>query len=260
MSHPDATMLAAMVDGQLSDEEHRAMEAHLTQCLPCRSQHARLTAAANALRQLAAPVLARSSLSMADALFRREQRLARWAWSLAGACALLLAVVVAMTGGFDWGHRSAAWVARGGGSLRPLRLEVFAEDGLKGRRVLHSGSVVGAETRLGFNLEKRTGGEFHLALLGVDSAGAIHWFYPAYLSDEADPEAIALPAGRARFELPELVQPSEPAPGSFLIVALLAPEALGVRKVEALLASGGVEQLNKLGSVETATLSVTVEP
>lgn len=267
MSHPEATTLAALVDGQLSEDERHAIEAHLAQCVPCRELHAQLRTAAAALQHLSAPLVAGSSSLVSDALFRRELPRARWVRPLASACALLLAVA----GSFVWSQRSqpaelplshsADWVPRGGGGAEgPLRLEVFEEDASRRKRVLHSGSAVRADARLGFNVEKRLDAQRHLAVFALDSAGVVHWFYPAHLSSETDPQAIPLPAGRARFELPELVQPEAPEAGTMLIVALSAPEPFGVRAVEALLASGGVQHLIALGPVETATLTVSVEP
>jgi len=67
---------------------------------------------------------------------------------------------------------------------------------------------------------------------GLDAAGAVHWFYPAYLKASADPEAVPIPAGTRHRTLSEVVEPVRVAPGPFRVVTLLFKNAPRVKQIE----------------------------
>ncbi|RME21757.1 MAG: hypothetical protein D6806_14115 [Deltaproteobacteria bacterium] len=71
----------------------------------------------------------------------------------------------------------------------------------------------------------------YLMIFGVDSAGRIHWFHPAYLREGTNPESIGIEAGASERELPEKIR-FNPAPGRLRIVALFTNRPLRVLQVE----------------------------
>lgn len=71
----------------------------------------------------------------------------------------------------------------------------------------------------------------HLLIFAVDSKGAVHWYYPAYLRPATDPVAISIEKGARNVELKEAVR-HEMAPGPVSIVGLFTDEAVHVSRIE----------------------------
>jgi hypothetical protein len=82
----------------------------------------------------------------------------------------------------------------------------------------------------------------HLMILAVDAAGAIHWYYPAYLEPADDPTSIPIRARVSAAPLPEKIR-HDFAPGRLCIVGLFTRTPLRVSQVEAVIrelrAAGG---------------------
>lgn len=74
----------------------------------------------------------------------------------------------------------------------------------------------------------------HLMILAVDAAGAIHWYYPAYLEPDSDPASIPIRGHVGAVPLPEKVR-HDFAPGRLCIVGLFSREPLRVSQVEGMI-------------------------
>jgi len=71
----------------------------------------------------------------------------------------------------------------------------------------------------------------HLMLFCVDAAGELHWFHPAYASEQENPRSIAIEAGQD-LALPEVVWLDLPR-GPLTIYAAFTRRPLDVWSVEA---------------------------
>ncbi len=76
----------------------------------------------------------------------------------------------------------------------------------------------------------------HLMILAVDAAGAIHWYYPAYLEPADEPASVPIRAHVSPAPLPEKVR-HEFAPGRLCIIGLFTRAPLRVAQVEAMIRS-----------------------
>lgn len=75
-----------------------------------------------------------------------------------------------------------------------------------------------------------------LMVFALDQRGDVHWLHPAYLSENEDPSSLELAPHTSWRALDEVAEPESPAPGPLRIYALLSPEPLHVKEVEARLA------------------------
>ena len=80
-------------------------------------------------------------------------------------------------------------------------------------------------------------GARHLAIAGRDAEGRVHWYHPAFRSEEERPESLAIEQAADR-ELSEAIR-AEHAVGSLEICALFSDAPLSIPEVDRKLEAGG---------------------
>jgi|GEM_PF-3330691 len=78
----------------------------------------------------------------------------------------------------------------------------------------------------------------YLTAFALDADATIHWIYPAYMDETQNPMSVRLERSVEGTLLAEAMEPENPANGRLRIVALLTPDPLTVRDVEARLTRG----------------------
>jgi hypothetical protein len=237
MNCPSSDEIIGFVDGEASINAGKALALHLDSCSRCRGSAERVRGLAQQIGRAVGPgrpdpafvaeVLARTAVEPAP---RPLLGLALLGGALAAALALMLVL-----------PRSALDppVARGslagdGPEALARRLGVLVSS--EGRW-LEPGARFVAEEGLRFRVANRSHSERFLLLFGVDRAGTVHWFHPAYLSARDDPSSIPVPATPEVRDLAEVVAPDGAAEGRFVIVALFTEQPVRVKEVEALLSN-----------------------
>ena len=71
----------------------------------------------------------------------------------------------------------------------------------------------------------------HLMIFGVDTAGRVFWYHPAFTDAATDPTSLPIGGGQVDVELPEQVR-HQLAPGHLTIYGLFTRQPLGVKAVE----------------------------
>lgn len=230
MSCPTPEVLAAYGEGELSANAMNETTAHVAACASCREENARLTRLRGLLSQPPSPDEAFVHAVVQRSLARERSASLRPALGLVAlaAAGVALAVFVPSSSRDD----VTGMMARGD-ALRDVDTFGFAAHA-RGRR-LAAGDEVSAHDALSFTVHNALGRPAYLALVGIDSAGEVHWLYPAWLDADADPVTPALAQDAARLLMPEAVILESPAPGALRLVGLFLAEARRVRELEPLL-------------------------
>lgn len=97
----------------------------------------------------------------------------------------------------------------------------------------------------------------HLAIVGRDAAGRVHWFHPAYTDPDNPPRSPAIDSGRVDVELAELVYVNV-APGPIEICGLFTETPLDVGAWDARLEAG--ESWPEPEGADCRTVQVTDTP
>ena len=104
-------------------------------------------------------------------------------------------------------------------------------------------------------------------IFGVDARGESHWYYPAYLEEDANIKSIPIQAGKTGIELSEQITHSLPG-GPLTIYGVFSKKPLAVLAMEEVVKravksvewkSGDSITLPLTGEVEVHTLQTHVE-
>jgi hypothetical protein len=126
----------------------------------------------------------------------------------------------------------------------------------RGESLALAGDALRRDDELAFAYENPEG-KTHLMIFGVDEAGRVFWFHPAWSSENEDPMAVAIEDGRERHELREAIR--HHFKGDKLEVhGLFLNRALTVREAEAAVRSratqsgpvtvpGGIDHVSTFG-------------
>ena len=234
----------ALVDGHfgrgLSPARERTLRAHLPGCDACRAHYERHLLLAELDPRVPS---AKQRLARGLGLRATAPRPVRaWASGLmlvaTAACAALLVLPRLQSE-----EAGDGFTARGGtppAVALPAPLQVYRAlpDGRGAEPVTSS---VRADDALAFAYRNPLGLP-HLMVFGVDEAGSVYWYHPAWTDAAKDPQAVPARPGGGPHELPEAVR--HPLTGRTLTVyALLARAPMTVTQVEALLQQGGARAL-----------------
>jgi hypothetical protein len=235
MKCPDQQTLAAFMEGELSTNAAGELQAHLSDCAGCRQAFERLRETVGRLKHARTaedPRFVGQVLERLPAGRRRHS--VRWLVALALPAAAAFAVF--------WGvpslHRGGEFVARGG--ARPaepathLGVEVFVhqQSREKNRVAMRGGERIENGDGFSFVVSNRLSRDVYLCLFAIDSAQAVHWFYPSYTDAATEPQAIRVPAAPAIMPLSQGVTPDGLAPGRLSVVALFLARPVRVSEVE----------------------------
>ncbi len=246
---PLSVELAALLDGEVSENRATAVRAHLPGCQRCRARFARLQASAAALpAALGEP---RDADFLGDVMRRIEAagtpRPARRRWTswlgggVAVAAVMAAAVVAIQPGGPPQTTPAPEFTARGSGTVPEAAtrssLEVFS--GPHGETPLKDAARVDATHGFRFRISNY-GPDRQFMLLGVDARGDVHWFYPGWTNARARPTSLPIAAGAHQLALKEGVTPVAPAPGAFEVVALFMDSPVDVVTIEQLISRHGL--------------------
>jgi hypothetical protein len=231
--------LRGLVDGHftkgLAPSDEGRLREHLPVCASCRTAYQAYLAAERLDSKGATPRerLAAALDLPAEVNWPRRRGL-RWAvgtLSAVGAVALLLLA----TSGNPSGPKDGM-VARGIGVEAPESLEV-AVFRVKGEREsVRASDAISPGDELAFAYRNEVGKDF-LMIFGIDGAGHVAWYHPAWTDPADNPRAVPITRQVGFKELPEAVR--HPLQGTSLTVhALFLDKALDVRAVEARVARG----------------------
>ncbi len=228
------------------------LEPHVASCSRCQASLAQLRRTVQALgayaATLPAPQLARSVVARLAA--EPERRSFRSWWAVAGGLVTAALVALVVT------PRTNEFTGRGGALPVPstLGLETYVSTEWRPPRLLDLHTPLTSRDRLSFVAFNRSHQPVWLMVYGLDAKGTIHWFYPAWVDDRTNPEAVRIAAQPTEHALPEAVSPVDVTPGAFRLVTLFLRAPLTVKDVEALVAQGGLERVEHQAS--TITLHV----
>lgn len=247
----DELELIAWLDGETTENRSLALARHAAECADCAVTVAALRRIRHRVKapeavdgdELLARLAGRLEREAGPPRATRRRRTVTWAVAAGGvsaAAAAALWIVPRIAEPTDLRARGAPMVLVGQG-LSPSRVAATiyrAPRGNEGASVLRDGDVVPASRGLAFRITNRHQFAVHLMLAGVDAAGVVHWFYPAWDDPSSDPEALVIPADTTSMALPDAVVPEGAAPGRMRILTLVSRSSLHVREVERRLAEG----------------------
>ncbi len=229
------TMLAAYLEGEVTPSERAAIETELDESPRARRQLARLREISDVL---SAPIPEIEKVDLVVPWKHASAKRPRPGWHgwrripeiLAVAAAMAaVAFVVVRRPSDDFRAKSA------------LGSNSSSQERWSGIRIYRVDSV-GEATRLQERFRTTEGLLFSYTNLGprplddfmvfgIDSRGAVRWFYPAYDREGTNPESIAIKKGDADVLLPDVVH-QDFAPGPLAIHALFSEGALRVLDIE----------------------------
>ena len=248
MKCPDQQVLAAFMEGELSTNAAGELQAHLADCAGCRRACERLRETVGQLRRARAaedPNFTSQVLQRLPEARRRHP--GRWLVTLA----LPAAAAFAVFWGSSSHHRDGEFAARGGpksGPVEPatrLGVEVFVhpQSHEKDRVAMRGGERIENGDGFSFVVSNRFGRDVYLCLFAIDSAQAVHWFYPSYTDAASEPQAIRVPATPAIMPLSQGVTPEGLAPGRLSVVAVFLARPVRVSEVEKVVAEAALSSL-----------------
>ena len=237
-----------LVDGELAERRARACREHALGCAACDAEH-----------QMARDLIERlgetPELSDADGFVERlmarvaahergrpSSRRAPW-WPLAVAATLLTGVAAGVWLAFPGVEQQVVqhaprapigeFAPRGASHHDPLalvRVRVLTLDA----GPVEAGTLLDPGVAFTVGYRNPASAPAHLMVFAVDSAGVLHWLYPAYLDATQDPLAVRLEPTRTERLMPDSVVLEDVAPGALTLVTLLSDGPLSVSEIEPL--------------------------
>jgi hypothetical protein len=243
MSCPPGESIARLIAEDLPLAEARELEQHLASCERCGHRQQQTEQLVRRLAEPAAQDDAAAFVARTMGRLDRGPRRARLSWpGLAAAALLLLALPVSylLINRPDRG----TFTARGARPAGAPSLErVTGLDPLVVRaarqRPLIRGMLLRPADGLAFRYTNLSRERLYLMALALDRRGEVHWFYPAYLSEQSDPRAVPLEPGTRGRLLPEVTQPEDVPPGALRVVTVVSRRRASVKQVERRLAGHG---------------------
>lgn len=250
----------ALVELSEGSAEARAADPHLASCPSCRADVARMVEILEGMRATGLPegdpsfvgeVLARQA-ARAE---RRSGRGLRLVVPLAAAAvAAVLVVSVA--------PRDDEPVPRGEtptvGTLIGFEAFLHAARGARGVPVAPGADLAEAAS-LSFTVLNHSDRALWLMLFGLDHAGEVHWFYPAYLDPADPPRSVPIAPKAGRVALSDAVEPENVAPGDLVLVGWFSERPYPVTRIEEEVGRSGLEALERLpGHVRVQRIELEV--
>ena len=234
----------AAIDGGVAPNDLVAIDAHLAGCATCRALRLELeelvddVGAGPHLDEDAhvARVMARLEGPRARSSARQRSTMPRWMIGSGVATALALAATIFVVVRGDHGgtneftargaHR-ASTVSRATsafGSSAPVPITRSCRSSQT--HPLHQARHSRAPTPICWPLRRIS------LLFAVDSAGDVHWLYPAYITAHDDPPSAMLAPSRTEVPMPTSVVLEAPAAGALRFVSVVTSAPLHVHDIE----------------------------
>jgi len=247
MKCPDEQTLAAFMEGELSTNAAGELQAHLADCAGCRQAFERLHETVGRLKHARMAEDPRFVGQVLERLPERRRRTGRWLVALALPAAAAFAVWLSAS----MHNHDGEFVARGSAKPGPaepathLGVEVFVhpQSREKNRLAMRGGEQVENGDGFSFVVSNRFGRDVYLCLFAIDSAQAVHWFYPSYTDAGTEPQAIRVPAAPAIMPLDQGVTPEGLAPGRLSLIALFLARPVRVSEVEKVVAGAALSAI-----------------
>lgn len=263
-SRIDTVRLSALLEGEVTASERRALEQELT---PSSEARARLAELERIRDTLAAPVPEISAVDLVagvrNALRRGEgpksaspTRARRLVLGVAAAACAVAAAFVLVPRALEPEFRAKSNV--GSEAHRWASIEVYrvGQQGVPQKlqdELASSDALLFSYTNLGAHPFS------HLMVFSVDARGEVRWFHPAYEREGSDPASVPI-AADAQVTLPELIEQDFP-PGPLAIHALFSRRALRVSQVERWVAdSRGALRAAPFADTHSRVVTVRVLP
>ena len=247
--HPGSATLTEHLERRLLPAEAAQVEAHLAGCPACTS---RIEGRAAVLASLGRHDPDLEGLDLASRVAPRlgpaRAPARRWPVAAAALAGLAVGALFMLPASRQEEFRSKGIVIEPG-AWRDIGVYRLGAAGV---------TPVGASIHAGDELlfTYRNGGATpapYLMIFGVDPARRVHWYHPAYQSEQEDPEAIPAMASGREVELAERIR-HDLEPGRLEVIGLFSDRPRRVSEIEAAVRYG------RLGALEDATLLVrTVE-
>ena len=210
--------------GEISPPDERRMRAHITDCASCKSHYRK--------RQLLSKIDPEAMIAEArigSGLGLNETKPRRMAWPMvvsALALAAVLLLVLRPKAPVDDGFRAR-------GPITASTVPTISVMKVSDRALLSASGSIRANDELAFTYDNPSHKPY-LMIFGVDEAGRVYWFYPAWTNESENPTAVKTDPDRTVATLPEAIK--HPLGGAKLTVhGLFLDQPLTVREVEALL-------------------------
>jgi hypothetical protein len=232
--------LAAYLEREVTPSEAALIEAHVRDSGSLRRHLEQLDEIRRTLTRVPEP--AAPDAAATEALWRAIDaapvpgsahapwpRLRRIAALGAAACAALVALLILRgVPASEFRSKAAASVP----DDRWVHIEVLRVDPDGAARPLPGRGAMHAGDRLVFRYANGGPDPFgFLMVFGVDAAGEIHWYYPAYEAAGSDPPSLPIQRSSAPMSLPDAIE-HELAPGPLVFYAVFTRTALRVVDVE----------------------------
>lgn len=222
-SCPQIHFVEEYFDGKLSPLREHQWRKHLVQCEDCTKYYN---------WHLMIPALsaadARDRMAKGLGLKRSRGSSLRWSPALLTALGSVLIVVLAVA---FWPASSGrnGWTTRGGESHdMPCELVIYRMHPKSAPEVVKE--QIDADDELAFSYRNGRSRRW-LMVFGVDDAGKIYWYYPAWTEAQSDPLAVEISQDTAWHELPDAVSHSISS-GNLFIYAVFSDIRLSVRQME----------------------------
>lgn len=243
--HPAIHEWARLLDGEVTANRAAQMEAHAAACNQCEREIARLTTLIGEIERPAVDVCQPEVSAIMARLDEgaAPQPIARsLIWSAAAVAAAAAAlVIVALSGGGQKVSRTepGTFSPRGhSGTGDDLsRMVGFAfYSGADANAELGAGASISADSPLTATYRNLGERAVYALIFVVDSAGEIHWLYPAYTDPDSDPRSVELLPGQRAGQFGQTVVLDEPSPGPMRVFTVVSGAAHNVSSVENLAA------------------------
>jgi Putative zinc-finger len=255
MTCPSDATVAARLDGELTENEARSFDAHLSSCAQCRGRVARLQ---RALGELGAALQQPEQAEFVSEVLQQTSRPApaRWAPRAAILSAAMAAGIAGVMVVRAWTEPAPApagegFVARGGsgGALsRVLGFNAYVHRGSDAarRHLLLAHEVIHVGDGFSFEVINRSGAPAQVLLFAIDAAGETHWFHPGWRAAESSPSSVVVPGSPSVLPLTEGVTPEGLAVGELQLIGVFGTAPLAAARVEQALRAGQLDGLERL--------------
>ncbi len=234
-------LIRAFLTGRIAPEQGEWLTGHLLECDVCLASYDRMLVATE-LDPDGLPAAKRLAIGLGISRPSRSKR----RWPLAAAVGLAATVAAVLLAVFTMSDPAPAPAQHGftvrsaGDGARQSALVVYRLDAHTGPAQLSSGQILAGD-ELAFAYRNPTGKQ-RLMVFGLDSAGEVYWYFPAWKESSEDPRAIPITPGSGLQELPEAVH--HRVRGERLVIyALFTDRDLSVKAVEGAIAEAGVARL-----------------